>query len=228
MGTRILYTVAQVFFILCIPVILVTASVSVAMNCRALYQYGFNKYDISQVTGLAPEELKKAADGLIRYFNSGEEYINVVVTKDGQPFVLFNEREVQHLKDVKGLFRLVYKVLMGALIYALLYASVTLARRQDRRRLAKGLLFGSGLTLLLMLVLGIIIAVDFNGFFVEFHLLSFANDFWQLNPATDYLLMMFPDGFWFDATLFIALGTAAGALILGGVGWWRLKKDRAL
>ena len=225
---KIVRIIAQWLFILCLPVLLLTASISGAMNCRWLYQYGFNKYDISRVTGLAPEELKKAADGLIHYFNSGDEYINVTVIKDGQPFVLFNEREAAHLKDVKGLFRLVYKALLGALIYTLLYIGVTWARRQDRRRLAQGLVFGGGLTLLLMLVLGLVIAFDFDQFFLEFHLLSFANDFWQLNPATDYLLMMFPDGFWFDATLFIALGTGGMALILGGVGWWRLRKDRAL
>jgi integral membrane protein (TIGR01906 family) len=225
---KIVRIIAQWLFILCLPILLLTASVSGAMNCRWLYQYGFDKYDISRVTGLAPEELKKAADGLIHYFNSSEEDISLIVMKDGQPFTLFNEREAAHLKDVKGLFRLVYKVLLGALIYALLYAGVTWARRQDRRRLAQGLLFGGGLTLLLMLVFGLIIAFDFDQFFLEFHLLSFANDFWQLNPATDYLIMLFPQGFWFDATLFCALGTAAGAIILGGVGLWRLKKDKAL
>jgi len=219
---------AQWLFILCLPVLLLTASVSGAMNCRWLYQYGFNKYDISRVTGIEPPELKKAANGLIHYFNSGEEYINLTVIKDGKPFVLFNEREAAHLKDVKGLFRLVYKLLLGTLIYALLYVGVTWARRQDRRRLAKGLVFGGGLTLLLMLALGLLIAFDFDQFFLQFHLLSFANDFWMLNPATDYLIMLFPQGFWFDATLVCALGTAAGAIILGGLGWWRLKKDRPL
>jgi integral membrane protein (TIGR01906 family) len=219
---------AQWLFILCLPVLLLTASVSGAMNCRWLYQYGFNKYDISRVTGIESPELKKAANGLIHYFNSGEEYINLTVIKDGKPFVLFNEREAAHLKDVKGLFRLVYKLLLGTLIYALLYVGVTWARRQDRRRLAKGLVFGSGLTLLLMLALGLLIAFDFDQFFLQFHLLSFANDFWMLNPATDYLIMLFPQGFWFAATLFCALATAAGAIILGGLGWWRLKKDRPL
>jgi len=219
---------AQWLFILCLPVLLLTASVSGAMNCRWLYQYGFNKYDISRVTGIEPPELKKAANGLIHYFNSGEEYINLTVIKDGKPFVLFNEREAAHLKDVKGLFRLVYKLLLGTPIYALLYVGVTWARRQDRRRLAKGLVFGGGLTLLLMLALGLLIAFDFDQFFLQFHLLSFANDFWMLNPATDYLIMLFPQGFWFDATLVCALGTAAGAIILGGLGWWRLKKDRPL
>jgi hypothetical protein len=39
--------------------------------------------------------------------------------------------------------------------------------------------------------------------------------------------MMFPDGFWFDATLFCALGTGVMAIILGGVGWWLKRKSEA-
>jgi integral membrane protein (TIGR01906 family) len=217
----------QWLFILCLPALLVTASVSSAMNCRWLYQYGFNKHDVSQVTGLAPAELEKAADSLIKYFNSDEEYISVTVAKDGKPLTLFNEREVAHLKDVKGLFHIVYRVLQGTLLYALIYIGLSLFWWRDKR-LARGLFGGSILTLVLMLGLGIVIALDFDQFFLQFHLFSFANDFWMLNPATDYLIMLFPQGFWFDATLFIALATAAGAIILGGLGWWRLKKGSAL
>jgi integral membrane protein (TIGR01906 family) len=223
---KIVRIIAQWVFIICLPVLLLTASVSGAMNCRWLYQYGFNKYDISRVTGLAPAELEKATDGLINYFNSNEELISVTVVKDGKPFTLFNEREVAHLKDVKGLFWLVYKVLLGTGIYALIYVGVTLFWWREKRRLGWGLVGGGGLTLVLMAALGIMVALDFDQFFLQFHLLSFANDFWMLNPATDYLVMLFPQGFWFDATLFCAIGTAAGALILGGVGWWLKRKDK--
>jgi len=217
---KIIKIIAQWLFILCLPALLLTASLSAAMNCEPLYEYGFNKYNISQVTGLAPTELTKAADGLISYFNSGEEYINVTVIKDGQPFTIFNEREVQHLKDVKGLFWLGYWVLIGTGTYAVFFIAATLFWWRDKRRLGWGLFGGGILTLVLMAVVGIMIAVDFSAFFLQFHLLSFANDLWQLNPATDYLLMMFPDGFWFYATMFIAISTGVSAIILGGVGWW--------
>jgi uncharacterized membrane protein len=52
---------------------------------------------------------------------------------------------------------------------------------------------------------------------LQFHLLSFSNQFWQLNPAKDYLIMLFPGGFWSDAALFCALATVGLAVILGGV-----------
>ena len=131
---------------MCLPVLLITTSVRIAANSSELYRYGFNKYDISQVTGLAPAELDKVITGLISYFNSNEEYINLTVIKDGKPFTLFNEREVSHLKDVKGLFRLVCWLLLGTLIYAVIYAALNYTVWKDRRRVAWGLIGGSGLT----------------------------------------------------------------------------------
>ncbi len=80
-----------------------------------------------------------------------------------------------------------------------------------------------------MLALGLGTLLGFDQLFLQFHLLSFANDFWQLDPTRDYLIMLFPQGFWYDATLFCALGTAAGAVVLGGVagGYLLFTRSRA-
>ena len=218
--------VAKWLFVICLPVLLLTASVTWAANSGWLYRYGFDKYDVGETTGLEKAELDKAADGLIGYFNSGDELIDITVVKDGEPFQLFNEREIGHLKDVKALFRQVYWLLLGTLLYGLVYTGLSLFVWKDKKGIAQGLLYGGGLTLVLMAVLGIVIMADFDNFFYRFHLISFANDLWMLNPATDYLIMLFPQGFWFDTALFCALTTALGALILGGIGWWRLRKMR--
>ncbi len=217
---------AKWVFILCLFVLLLTASISWALNSLWLYNYGFDKYGVSQTTGLDRSELDKAATGLIDYFNSGDEYISLTVIKHGESLVLFNEREVVHLRDVKGLFRLVYRLLLGTLIYALVYAGVSLFWWRDRRQLAWGLVSGGGLTLALMVVLGVGSLISFDQLFRQFHLLSFANDFWMLDPTSDYLIMLFPRGFWYDVTLFCALATVVGAVILGGAGGWYLSSRR--
>ncbi len=204
-------------FSLCLPLLLLSASIAGAANSLTLYKYGFEKYNISQTTGLSEAELEKAATGLISYFNSAEENISLTVLKDGKPFVLFNEREVTHLRDVKGLFRLDYRVLLGTLIYVLAYAGLNVWRK-ERRQLARGLVGGSIMTLALMLALGLGTLLNFNQLFRQFHLLSFTNELWQLDPSKDYLIMLFPSGFWYDVTLCCALATAAGAVVLGGVG----------
>ena len=214
---KILMITAKWLFILCLPWLLLSASIGGAANSVSLYKYGFEKYNVSQTTGLAKAELEKAATGLIRYFNSDEENISLTVVKDGKPFVLFNEKEVAHLKDVKGLFRLDYRVLLGTLVYALAYVGFSLWRK-NWRQLAWGLAGGSGLTLALMLALGLGTLLNFNQLFLQLHFISFTNELWQLDPTKDYLIMLFPRGFWYDATLFCAVATAVGAVVLGGVG----------
>ena len=214
---QILAIVAKWLFILFLPVLLLTASIGWAANSLWLYKSGFERYDVSQTTGLAESELKEAAIGLISYFNSDEEYISLTVMKDGEPFELFSQREVIHLKDVKGLIRLDYRVLLGTLIYVLAYVGVSLFRR-DWRRLAWGVAGGSGLTLILVLALGVGTLLNFDQLFLQFHLISFANELWQLDPTKDYLIMLFPQGFWYDAAIFCAGITAGLAVVLGGVG----------
>ncbi len=51
---------------------------------------------------------------------------------------------------------------------------------------------------------------------MQFHLLSFTNDLWQLDPRRDYLIMMYPQGFFRDATIAIGGLTLALAMLC----WW--------
>ena len=223
---RTLSIVARWLFILCLPLLLVTASIGGAANSLALYEHGFQKYDVGQTTGLAEAELETVARGLISYFNSDDEDITLTVVKDGEPFELFNEQEVAHLRDVKDLIRLDYRFLLGTLIYILGYAGFSLILGKERRRLALGVVIGSGITLVLMLALGLGILLDFDQLFWQFHIISFANELWQLDPATDYLIMLFPQGFWYDAASFCTLAVALGAVVLGGVAGGYLLSTR--
>lgn len=208
--------IARGLFILCLPVLLVTASIAMAINSSWLYNRGIEKYSLAQVEsrGLAKSEVDKAVRGLISYFNSAERYISVTVMKDGKLVRLFNDREVTHLKDVKDLIWLDYRVLLGTLVYVLLYVGILLWRRKARR-LAWDVVGGSSLTLALMLALGLGTLFGFDQLFLQFHLISFTNEFWQLDPATDYLIMLFPQEFWADAFLFVALGALIGTVVLG-------------
>lgn len=206
---------------LCLPILLLTASIGWAVNSPWLYEYGFHKYDVSQTTGLAEVELERTATGLISYFNSDEEYISLTVMKDGEPFELFNQREVAHLRDVKELIWLDYRLCLGMLIYTLGYAGASFFWRKRKkywRQLAWGVVGGSGITLFLMLALGLGTLLNFDQLFLQFHLISFTNELWRLDPAKDYLIMLFPQGFWYDATVFCTMTTAVGAVVLSGMG----------
>ena len=59
--------------------------------------------------------------------------------------------------------------------------------------------------------------MGFDTLFLKFHQLSFANDLWQLDSRQDYLVMLFPQDFWFDATMWVATRAIAGALLITAV-----------
>ena len=223
---RVLTVIARWVFILCLPVLLLSASIGVAFNSLWLYEYSLEKDNAGQVTGLSSTELEKAARGLITYFDNGQDVINLVVEKDGRPFTMFNQREVIHLKDVKTLVWLDYKILLITLLYVLGYSIYYLRQRDKWSYLAQTVLIGSGVTLTLMLAFGLGILFNFDQLLLQFHLLSFSNDFWQLE-AGDYLLLFFPG---FEAALFVAIATITGAVILAGASWGHLRfneRDRS-
>ena len=214
---------AKWLFILCLPVLLLTATISWVANSLWLYQYGAREYGVRQDLAdagleLSDAELEVVYASLINYFNSGEEYISLTVTGVDKTVDLFTREEVIHFQDVKRLIWLVYWVLLGTLIYALAYAGFSIFWWHDRRRLAWGLVGGSCLTLALMLALVLLNTLfGFDELFYQFHLLFFSNEFWS---AQGYMLRLFPEGYFYDVTAFGALAIAVGAVILGGVGWW--------
>ena len=214
-------------FVVAVPVFLVTGSITWAFNNIELYEDGFEKYRIAWVSGITPEDLRQVALDLRAYFNSGDEPLSVRTRIFGSERELFNEKEIHHMYDVKRLLWGVYGAfaVSAACLIALTAAGFVLQRRAFLPTLARRTLWGGGLTVGLLALFGLLSVVAFDALFLLFHRVSFANDFWQLDPRTDYLVLLFPQGFWFDATMWAALrALAAGALLAvagGGYLAWR-------
>jgi len=223
-------TATQWLFIICLPVLLLTAGIGVVANSLSFWlcDFGSERYDIGQRLsryGLALDdtEIQRIYDGLVDYFNSGDEDISLTVVSDGRSVPLFTQEEVIHFKDVKGLIWLDYWLFISAFVYILAYVFIKIFWRKDRRRLARGLIYGGGLTI--VLVLAVVLLDTFLGFgelWYRFHLVFFSNEFWS---APGYMLRLFPQDFFADAAIFCGLFTAVGALISGGAGWWMKRKS---
>ena len=209
-----------ILFVIAVPLFLITNSVTWAANDLRLYEYGFDKYDVSEETGITKEGLSSAAREIRGYINSTREPLEVRAEVFGVERELFSEREVRHMRDVKHLIWGVYGVDLAAAIYLTGFITVGLFmyRREFVVTLSKLLLWGSGLTVGLVALVGLASVVGFDSLFLAFHQVSFSNDLWRLDPQRDYLLMMFPQGFWFNATIFVGLAAIVQAMILGGVG----------
>ena len=209
-----------VLTVLCVPILLVSTNVRWVTLDPATYADGFRKYRAAERTGLTPVQLEQVGATFIQYFQAPPGRLDLVVALNGQSRPLFNEREIAHMEDVQHLMQLVFRAGPLAGLALLLGAVAVLIWRQEQALPALGtlLLWGSGLTLLLLVAVAGLSLVDFSELFVRFHQLSFRNDLWMLDPRRDYLLMLFPQGFWLDVTLRIAALTAIEALALGGLG----------
>ncbi len=212
---------SAVLFVAAVPLLFIAVSVTWAVNDLGLYEYGFDKYNVPSVTGIEKDDLMAAAREIRSYFNSSAEPLAVTTRVFGEERSLFNRREMVHMADVKKLIRGVYWVGGGSAVFILgfIAAGFHLRRRVFWQTLARLALFGSGVTVGLTLLVGITSLVSFDFLFTQFHQLSFSNDFWKLDPRRDFLVMMFPAGFWFDAAMLVAgLAVGQAAIVAGAVG----------
>ena len=60
----------------------------------------------------------------------------------------------------------------------------------------------------------ILIALSFRWIFYFFHIISFNNNLWILDPRTDYLIKIFEEGFFMDAAIFIGILTLVSSIII--------------
>ena len=207
---------AVVLFVVLVPVFLIATNVRWVINLPLLYSYGFDRYDIPAYTGIDRSELLLSARQIRDYFNGEADTIQRTVAQYGVPRSLYNERELTHMRDVKALVKGVYRVQEFAGLYLLAFAVVglRLTGRPFVSRLGWRLGLGGVLTLGLVVAVGLASLVGFDRLFLAFHQIGFTNDLWQLDPRRDNLIAMYPQRFFFDATMLIALSTIVQALLL--------------
>jgi len=212
--------VAKWLFILVVPLFLLAIVIQVGSHeAIRLYEYKFDKYDsswdITGSTGLKKTTVLVAARELMDYFHSDEDIVQISVVKNGSEMDLFNEKEKIHLRDVKELMVTGFNLFWISLTYILLYVIYILRfNKQEKPVLIRSLFTGSMLTLELIIVFGIIAAVNPEQAFLQFHLISFDNSFWLLDPTEDYLIMMFPEDYFYDIAIYGIGAIIIEALIL--------------
>ncbi len=219
-------------FVVAIPLFLVTSNVRWAFSSISLYELGFDRNNVTATTGLSDDHLSSAAMQIRDYFDSDEDVLHVLVDFGSGPQELFNATETRHMGDVKELVSNTYRVQEGTFLFLLLFLSLGFLLRSSEfvgilRRL---LTYGSATTVALVLAVGLVSLVAFGPLFELFHEVSFANDFWLLDPRTSILVRMFPFDFWLETTIILALASVveAGAIVglMTSIRWWQQWRQR--
>jgi integral membrane protein (TIGR01906 family) len=119
----------------------------------------------------------------------------------------FEEREIQHMADVRGLVSGFLTAWAIALVLAVA-AALGLRRLGATRSVRRALVAGALLTIAAMGLVGLIMLINFEFFFDGFHGAFFEGESWRFNSS--YVLrQLYPDFFWG-----VAGGTMAALVVL--------------
>ena len=143
-----------------------------------------------------------------------DSYLADLTMKDGTK--LYNEREVSHMEDVKAVFQGCRGVMAMMIVFIILTGWLVSKRPDSFPGFLRALAWGTSLTLVILILVGIGIYTGFDALFEGFHHLFFTGDSW-LFYESDSLIRLFPEPLWINgfslAALFAGL-IALGILIL--------------
>ncbi len=187
-------------------VYILTASLHWASFDLKAYESAFAKYGVAEDLAVELSTLMDYSTQLTSYLRGELETPNVFTTVRGVEGMLYGEREILHLIDVKDLFALSFRLRTWSLIAALASLAVIVRARLSGQA-ARGYLYTSAGIILGIFALAVLSAVDFNKYFTYFHHISFSNDLWLLDPETENLIRLFPEAFFAGVAMRIAAVT---------------------
>lgn len=114
---------------------------------------------------------------------------------------VFNERERSHMADVRRVMLAFYALVAVGGMTLLVAGIGSRGSRWFWRAVSRG---AAGLALGAV-VIGAAFAAFFDTAFTLFHEIFFAAGTWTFDPATDRLVQLFPDAFWTETSVAIAI-----------------------
>lgn len=223
---RIFSWLATYLFAIALPLLIVTTSVRFLVNEERVTSYGFRENDVSSTMGLSLGELEKVSQKIISYFNDDSEFVQIYFLVNGKQNAFFRDVEIIHLRDVKTLLGVIYRLSEISLAIVLTYIATTIFIRSEHTvtDLAREVTFSISIGSIILLGFAAYVFLDFDSAWTQFHEIIFSNDFWLLDPKRDRLIQMYPEQFWETATLACTVLIAGQMFLIGGsaafyLGW---------
>lgn len=161
--------------------------------------------------GFTMQDRLRWSEPSIRYLVNNEDidYLEVLAFNDGEP--IFNDRELSHMVDVKGVVTGMRVALAIFFIFLVICVWVLLKKGRRDFIISAFYMGGWGLIGLIAAIL-LLVAISFNQLFTWFHQIFFSDGTWQFYTS-DTLIRLFPMRFWRDAFIFVGVLS----LIIAGV-----------
>lgn len=199
-----------------IVILLISAFEIGAYSDYGWYEKEYAKYEVLADLEMEMEDAMYVTEEMMAYLRGNRDDLVVDTIVNGEEREFFNDREKAHMVDVQNLFiggLLMRRIVL--LIFALAVVAMIKMKADWKRLLPKSFLIGLGAFIGITAGAGLLFVSDFNKYFTMFHEIFFDNDLWLLDPRTDLLIRMLPEGFFMD--MVIRIGVIFLLLLLLGV-----------
>lgn len=178
------------FISICLAVIFFVSALFTSIESVTYDSERYQKFsvenNIKDYAGVSQEKLELMYTSLINYINYGFE--NTI-----SPY--FNEREVHHMRDVRGLYHLPLVKDSYTIAVVAFFLLLLIKKSKFKNRLSKNTrnyILGISIILVIIAIIGV---MNFESIFIKFHEIFFNNDLWILDPRTDIMIRMLPQGY---------------------------------
>jgi len=219
---------------LCVLVLIVSQSVIIPTFFMPFFRWHYNKADTADTIGISHEDLMCITTELLDYMRGRRDSLEgitaEVIGRDelasrvyGQNF--FSATEIRHMIDVRVLYEQLFIVRNVAffLLIALVLGMFLIKENPLflLSRCSREILAGF---LAVMVLLGVIIAIDFERSWDIFHHIFFRADvenYWRLILFVDLMINMYPLNFFINISIFAAgLVTIMSAVIITAASFY--------
>lgn len=207
MKTKIFhYTLGIVASMAMVIILLITSFEIAAYSDYSWYKKEYLKYEVLDDLEMEIEDAMYVTEEMMAYLRGNREDLVVQTIVNGEPREFFNDREKAHMVDVQKLFLGGMDLRLGAAtVFIASLVILNFIKADWKKRLPKSFLVGVGGFVVAVGVLAVFVATNFNKYFTIFHVIFFDNDLWILDPRTDLLIRMLPEGFFFDMVIRIGV-----------------------
>lgn len=205
-------------------------SVGLVVFDHSFYYGVYEELNLAEKENISTEDLHHSIDLMIDYVHGDRDDLNGTIHWKNGVQETFNEKEKSHMVDVKALWQNAEKtawICVGLMILCALLLFWK-AKRHALSFLASGILICYAAFAFILAFLGIWMAIDFTGLWVQFHHLFFSNQLWLLNPATDFMIVICPESLFYTMIVKIVLWFGGFSLLMVLISLYYLKKKAVI
>ncbi len=173
------------------------------------YQQAQMRNQVSEVVGLPQTKINIINDHIIDYLKLKTDDLQLNLNHDQRTIEVFNDKELEHMRDVRQLF--IYGYIFLGISVAVLAAVLIITFYKRALKYFRRITVITPLILVIISIIVIaVVLVDFNYWFTIFHQISFTNELWLLDPQQDILIQIMPLDFFSRIFIRIIITTITG------------------